>query len=116
MGYGFWAVEEKGTGRFLGEVGFADFKRNIAPTLDGMPEIGWVLAPYAHGRGIATEAVGAALAWADGHLDADHTACLIAPANEASRRVAEKQDYEMFANTVFRDSPTLILRRPRLAG
>jgi RimJ/RimL family protein N-acetyltransferase len=26
-GYGYWLVEEKATGRFVGEVGFADYKR-----------------------------------------------------------------------------------------
>ena len=27
LGYGYWAVEDKATGAFIGEVGFADFKR-----------------------------------------------------------------------------------------
>lgn len=40
LGYGYWVVEDKRTGRFAGEVGFADFKRVIEPSLDGVPEIG----------------------------------------------------------------------------
>src|SRR5688500_3429452 len=51
MGYGYWAVEEKATGRFIGEVGFADFKRGLDPSIEGVPELGWVLAPHAHGKG-----------------------------------------------------------------
>lgn len=60
MGFGYWVVEDRASGRFLGEIGFADFKRGIAAELDGLVEIGWVLMPYAHGRGIAMECVAAA--------------------------------------------------------
>ncbi len=63
LGFGYWVVTERVTGRFLGEVGFADFRREIEPSLEGVPEIGWVLTPQGHGRGFATEAAGAALAW-----------------------------------------------------
>ena len=41
----------------MGEVGFADMKREITPSLEGMPEIGWALMPVAQGKGIASEAV-----------------------------------------------------------
>lgn len=65
LGFGYWVVRDKQRGRFLGEVGFADFQRQIEPPLEGTPEIGWALSPAAHGRGYATEAVRAALRWAD---------------------------------------------------
>ena len=42
LGYGYWAATEKGSGRWIGDVGFADFKREIEPSLKGVPEIGWV--------------------------------------------------------------------------
>ena len=42
LGFGYWVVEEKATGNFAGEVGFADYKRNIDPPLNS-PEMGWVL-------------------------------------------------------------------------
>ena len=29
MGFGFWALEEKATGSFAGDLGFAEFKREI---------------------------------------------------------------------------------------
>ena len=60
LDYGFWVVTDKVSGAFLGEVGFADFKRDLTPPL-GVPEIGWALMPHAHGKGLATEAVQAAL-------------------------------------------------------
>src|SRR5262245_47469463 len=73
LGYGYWAVEEKASGRFVGDVGFADFKRAVQPSFAGAPEIGWVLATWAHGRGFATEAVRAAVAWGDRHFGAMRT-------------------------------------------
>jgi RimJ/RimL family protein N-acetyltransferase len=51
LGFGYWAVEEKATGNFIGEVGFCDYKRDIESLLKNVPEIGWVLASGAHGKG-----------------------------------------------------------------
>ena len=62
LGFGYWVVEEKTTGNFIGEVGFADYKRDL-PSLKDLPEIGWVFSSQASGKGYATEAVRAASAW-----------------------------------------------------
>src|SRR3974390_173486 len=40
LDFGYWVVEEKDTGNFVGEVGFADYKRDISPSIHGTPEIG----------------------------------------------------------------------------
>jgi RimJ/RimL family protein N-acetyltransferase len=111
LGFGYWAVEERGSGRFVGEVGFADFKREIEPSIDGQPEIGWVLAPWAQGRGLATEAVGAALAWGDHNWGGRPTVCLIDPANAASIRLAGKCGYRELARTTYKGGPTILFRR-----
>ncbi|HEV3049654.1 MAG TPA: GNAT family N-acetyltransferase [Longimicrobium sp.] len=112
LGFGYWVVRERDTGRFVGEVGFADFRREVTPPLDA-PEAGWVLAPWAHGRGYATEAVRAALAWGDAHLAAPRTVCMIAPENAASIRVAQKLGFHEFARTRFKGDDTLLFQRPR---
>jgi RimJ/RimL family protein N-acetyltransferase len=57
LGFGYWVVEEKATGNSLGEVGFADYKRDIEPSLKGVPEIGWGFASQAHGKGYASKVV-----------------------------------------------------------
>lgn len=93
LGYGYWTLEEAATGAFVGQVGFADFKRDISVDIDGVPEAGWVLSPDAHGKGYATEAMQAALVWLDGVIAPPRTCCLIDPENAPSIRVAEKLGY-----------------------
>lgn len=114
LGFGYWVVRERASGRFVGEVGFADFRREFTPpladSLAGAPEVGWAVAMWAHGRGFATEAVGAALAWSDTH-DAARTVCLIAPENVASVRVAEKCGYKEAAHTTYKGQHTGVFER-----
>ena len=111
MGFGFWALEEKSTGAFTGDLGFAEFKREIEPSILGIPEVGWVLAPHAQGKGYATEAVRAVVAWGDQHFNRTRTVCLIHPENQPSLRVAEKCGYKEFHRTTYKGQPTLILER-----
>lgn len=112
MGFGFWAVEETATGEFVGEVGFAHFKREIQPPMGDTPELGWVLAPQAHGKGHATEAVRAALEWGTTHLASPSTVCLIHPENTASIRVADKCGFRKFCLTTYKGQPSALYRRP----
>ncbi len=120
LGYGYWVVRERGSGRFVGEVGLADFRRDLAPSLEGAPEVGWALATWAHGRGFATEAVRAALAWGDAHFPAEtphgaappgRTVCLIAPENAGSVRVAEKCGFREAARATYKGTETLVFER-----
>ena len=111
LGFGFWVVEEKASGEFVGELGFADFKRNIEPALDGMPEIGWILASRVHGRGYATEGVRAAVAWGERHFGAVHMACVIHPENTTSLRVADKCGFREFQRTRYKDHDVIIFTR-----
>ncbi|WP_267222469.1 GNAT family N-acetyltransferase [Dyella silvae] len=111
LGFGYWAVEEKATGRYIGDIGFADFKREIEPSLMGMLEFGWVLAPHAHGKGYASEAVAAATAWADKHLSALTAVCIIDPQNLPSIRVAEKAGFKRWQETTYHGGPTVVFRR-----
>ncbi|SIT45437.1 GCN5-related N-acetyltransferase [Paraburkholderia piptadeniae] len=111
LGFGYWVIREKDSGRFVGEVGFADYRREIDPPLDGSPEIGWALMPFAHGQDCATEAVRGALAWADAKWPAGDTVCIIAPDNVASRRVAQKCGYVEERQTTYKSHPTGVFRR-----
>ncbi|HTJ47349.1 MAG TPA: GNAT family N-acetyltransferase [Kofleriaceae bacterium] len=109
LGFGYWVARERATGRFVGEVGLADLHRIIEPGLDA-PEAGWVLAPWAHGRGFATEAVRRVLAWSDAHLG-PRTTCIIEEGHTASFHVAAKCGFRELAKTTYKGSPTVVLAR-----
>jgi RimJ/RimL family protein N-acetyltransferase len=111
LGFGYWAIEERATSRFVGEMGFADFKRDIEPALEDTPELGWVLASGAHGKGYATEAVRAAIAWGKQRFKDKRTVCLIHPENVASIRVAEKCGFQEFRRTTYKGHPTILFAR-----
>lgn len=111
MGYGFWVAREKATGRFVGEVGVGEFKRDIQPGFGGAKEAGWVLAPSAQGKGYATEAMRAALAWVDGHFGPERVVCIIHPDNAASVNVARKVGFREFARGTYKNETSLMLER-----
>ena len=111
LGFGYWVVEEKATGGFIGEVGFADYRREMTGVMGEGPEIGWVFVPEAHGRGYATEAVGAVVTWGDERFEGAPTHCIINPENRGSIRVAEKCGYRELGRTVYHGAPTLVFVR-----
>lgn len=111
MGFGYWAIEERSSGDFVGEVGLADFKRDIAPAMRGSPELGFALVSRFHRKGYATECARAVLAWADAHLSYPGTVCLIDPRNLPSLRVVEKCGYEVFEQGTYSGRPALFLAR-----
>ena len=111
FGFGYWTVEDKADGSYLGQVGFADFKRALTPSVEGLPEMGWMLSPRAQGRGIATEAALGALAWADQTWGRREIVAIIDEANIASIRVAEKTGFSSQEPATYKDEPILIFRR-----
>lgn len=111
LGFGYWAVRERATGAYVGEVGFADFHRGTDPSFEGEPEMGWVLNPAHHGKGYATEAAAAALAWADAGLPHPRIVCMIDPDNAASINVARKCGFADWTGTVFMGDPCLLFQR-----
>lgn len=112
--FGYWAVEERSAGAFVGEIGFADFKRDITPR--GVPEMGWALVSAHHGKGYATEGVHAALSWADQHVRAARAICLINPENAVSIRVAEKAGFVQPHLTTSNNLPILMFERHLLSS
>lgn len=111
LGFGYWLVEERASGAFVGEVGVADFKRDLEPPLGDALEAGWVIHPGVQGRGFATEAMLAALAWVDRHVDARRVVCMISPDNAASFGVARKCGFVEYAQASYKGEPTVLLER-----
>jgi RimJ/RimL family protein N-acetyltransferase len=112
-GYGYWAVERRADRVMIGQIGFADFKRGMAPAIENIPEMGWLFAAEASGQGYATEAGRAALAWADEALAAPEIVAIVDPANAPSIRVAEKFGFAEREQAIYRDAPILLFRRRR---
>lgn len=92
LGYGFWLAEERASGQVIGEIGYGEFRRAIEPPLRDMPEMGWIFAREAHGRGLAAEALAAALRWGDAAMPGP-VQCVIATGNEGSLRLAARNDF-----------------------
>jgi RimJ/RimL family protein N-acetyltransferase len=113
LGFGYWAVVEKATGEFIGEIGFADFQRDLNPPLTH-PEAGWVLASRVHGQGYATEGIAAAIAWGDQNFKLSQTVCIIDPDNLPSIRIATKFGYREFHRPTYKGQPIILFARERL--
>lgn len=113
LGYGYWVLESKRDGRFVGEAGLADYHRDSQPSAHGKPEAGWALKTSAQGQGLATEAVTAVMAWADDELSKKFPmACAIFdPTHAASVRVAEKVGFGNPVKGTFGDQEALFLER-----
>jgi RimJ/RimL family protein N-acetyltransferase len=111
FGYGYWAIERRADRAMVGQIGFADFKRGLAPVIENIPEMGWLFAAEASGQGFATEAGRAALDWIDAALGPPQIAAIIDAANAPSIRVAEKLGFDAREDAVYRDAPILLFRR-----
>lgn len=113
LGYGYWAVEERASGDYIGQMGFADFRRGIKGLGEHGPEAGWVLHPGWAGRGLTTEGMAAACAWLDAEVGSAESFCIIGPENTASIRVAEKLGYRFAHEAPFGEGVTRVHVRGR---
>jgi len=83
--FGEWAVEEKTTGRLIGQIGLTHHPDWIADP--AKVEVGWLLARDAWGRGFATEGATATLAYAFEHLKLERIVSIARVENVRSQRV-----------------------------
>ena len=74
-------------------VGFAGFVKLDLAGAEG--ELGYVVAPAARGRGVASRAVGLLTGWGLGALGLHRIELRIDPANAPSHRVAERNGYRL---------------------
>ncbi|HUB84511.1 MAG TPA: GNAT family N-acetyltransferase [Rhizomicrobium sp.] len=111
LGFGFFAVAERASGRLIGETGFVEGRRAIEPSLIGVPEIGWGFVPAFHGKGYAFEAALAARDWGEAHFGKVPMRCIIAPENTPSIRLAQKLGFTELLRTTYRGDPTVMFER-----
>ena len=83
-GFGLWAVIRRSDGRFLGDCG-----PMLQPVEDRViPEVGYHIVPAEQGRGYATEAAHACVAWIFANTPFDTVCSIVVPENGPSRAVA----------------------------
>jgi RimJ/RimL family protein N-acetyltransferase len=115
QGIGNLAAERKSDGKLVGHVGLFDFHRDMTPSIEGKPELGYMFISEVHGQGLAREANGRLLEWADEAVDAQEIVALIAPENAPSLKLAERLGFARGADGVYRDEATTIWARRRRA-
>lgn len=115
LGHGFWVIEEKATGKLIGEIGIMDAKRDIDPPFGDNRELGWALLPDAHGKGYASEALAAVLAWERDTFNGETLVALIDPDNAPSIKLAEKYGFRERARSLYKNVPTIQFERLRSA-
>ncbi|HWM09643.1 MAG TPA: GNAT family N-acetyltransferase [Solirubrobacteraceae bacterium] len=89
-GFGWWYLRERASGELVGDVCLQRTEVEGEPAV----EIGWTLLPARWGRGYATEAARAALAYGFETAGLDEVVSFTMPHNRASRRVMEKLGME----------------------
>ena len=94
-GFGSWVVDEKTSGRQVGNMGYIERRLEGQPLLEA-PELGWMFDTSVKGRGYASEALGAALAWGKERFGPARVVAVILEDNVASIRVAEKNGFREF--------------------
>ncbi|WP_263080797.1 GNAT family N-acetyltransferase [Endozoicomonas sp. Mp262] len=87
-GWGFWAIEEKESNRFIGFVGLHIPKDKLP--FSPCVEIGWRIAPLHWGKGYATEAARSALRVGFEQLDLSEIVSFATVNNFKSRAVMER--------------------------
>lgn len=112
MGFGYWVFADKASDALVGMGGLSYFGRGI-PELEGLPEAGWAFDADHWGAGYATEAMTAALGWADANLDAAEVRCIIDPGNDASERVAAKLGFRRIGESDALGHVVAIYARPK---
>ena len=118
LGYGMWIAERREDGAVLGQIGYADFMREMEPPLADVPEMAWVLgrasqAPDGRGLGFGTEALRATLAWGDANLAAEKVQCIITPDNIPSLKLARKFDFTELRQAPYKGDDVIVLERLR---
>ena len=114
-GFGLWAVIRRSDRRFLGDCG-----PMLQPIEDQLiPEVGYHIVPTEQGRGYATEAARACVAWIFANTAFDIACSLVSPENAPSRAVAAKVHTAMREFTWTKNNKEMCLywtERPRPAS
>jgi RimJ/RimL family protein N-acetyltransferase len=101
-GHGRLTLLDRESGTFLGRCGLKYW-----PQFDEV-EVGWVLAPAARGRGLATEAGRACLEWGFRDFALPYVTAMISPDNDASTAVARRLGMKPLREDLLLGEPVVV--------
>ena len=110
-GYGTFHVRLRGEPAIIGSCGIFHSWRGFAQGMDDVPEAGWIIRNDHWGKGIAHEAMRAALDWFDKTYGPRRVAAMIEDGNTASQRVAGKLGFVEYGRQFYEDSPLVLYER-----
>jgi len=110
LGIGYWALEHRATGQYVGEAGFADFHRDLDPPFGDRPEAGWMLDPGHWHQGLASEALAAIVGWFDANAR-QSAVCMITQGNETSFKLAGKFGFKPYTDATYHGDVVTLLER-----
>ena len=87
-GFGWWAAEDKHSGRVIGRIGLL-YREDWSAGKDRV-EVGWLLDHNHWGKGLATEGAHASLSYGFEKLKLPGIISLAVPQNQASQRIMNK--------------------------
>ena len=110
-GYGTFMVRLRGQQQIIGNCGIFRSHRGFGAELglDDVPEAGWIVHPDHWGKGIAREAMQAALAWFDAVHGSQRVACMIEAGHSASEALAAKLGFVEYARHQPAEGAALVL-------
>ncbi len=111
-----WIVERRNDGALLGQIGYADFMRDMDPPLTDIPEMAWMFnhdarGPDGRGMGFGSEALDAVLVWGEMNLDYSQYQCIISPNNIASIKLAQKFGFTETRRADYNDDEVIVFVR-----
>ena len=115
-GYGVFMLRLAGRREVIGNCGVFHSYRGLGPDFDDLPEAGWILAADQVSKGLASEAMRAALAWFGSIHGPREVVCMISPENAPSLALAAKLGFTPMRTATFGDEPIQLLVRRTAPG
>jgi RimJ/RimL family protein N-acetyltransferase len=110
-GYGSFYIRLHGASDIVGTCGVFHTWRGFGQGMDDVPEAGWIIRHDHWGKGVAGEAMRAALAWFDETHGPRRIAAMIEEGNTASQKVAAALGFVEYSRQEFEGSSLTLYER-----
>lgn len=111
FGFGPLGLFDRETGSAVGSAALFRSLRGFGDDFDRFPEAGWIVAERFWGRGYATEAMQAILAWFESEHGGGRTVAMISGGHSASERIAAKLGYARTREAEYKGEPVGLYAR-----